>query len=224
VVTFFLLGVLLPTAVLLLVLPVINRPRLQVGVVPVAASVIFLTIAVQVGLQHSTSLDRSVLSFGAGFPVMPTVCTGLMGFLFGVALKRFNLRKDIVLKSAIPPVAFVLLTPFHHSQYFSALIFGGFPAAHVFLLCAISTAILFIPKSPHCKGAFGIIGRYSLFCFLGHRVIMNVVVLLGRDLRIMNPELIYEWSMRVTFSTLGLLCWFRTTHTSFDHACKRLYI
>jgi hypothetical protein len=197
---------------------------LQVGVVPIAASVIFLTIAVQVGLQHSTSLDRSVLSFGAGFPVMPTVCTGLMGFLFGVALKRFNLRKDIVLKSAIPPVAFVLLTPFHHSQYFSALIFGGFPAAHVFLLCAISTAILFIPKSQHCKGAFGIIGRYSLFCFLGHRVIMNVVVLLGRDLRIINPELIYEWSMRVTFSTLGLLCWFPTTHTSFDHACKRLYI
>lgn len=217
-------GVLLPTAVLLLILPAVNYLRLRFGAVPMAAVSVLVATAVRVELATGSPRTHSILSFGAGFPVIPMVCCGVLGFFAGVALKRFDLRRDLVFKTAVLPSTLVLVVPFFPTPHLSALITATMPLMRVALLSVIAVAILLLPRSLDWKGAFGILGRFSLFCFLGHRVVMHAVIFMEKDVFAARPDFLYETTMLFTFGVLGFLCWLRLKLPAFDEACKRVYL
>lgn len=217
-------GVLLPTAVMLLVLPFVNVLTLRFGLIYGFLVVILFLSAVEVALQRGSLEIRSILLFGAGFPIIPMVCIGILAFCVGLAANRIDLQIKTVLTSAFLATGLLFLIRYVQSPYLRALMVAGTPILRIIVLGAIGILILLVPTSQDWKGVFGIIGRYSLLCFIGHRVIMHAVFLIGRQLLLLPPEALYVWSMAVTFSSLIFLCRYRAKSPTFDSACRLMYL
>jgi hypothetical protein len=214
-------GVLLPTSAFLLAIPALNycHRRCGLGAIALGAVSAALLLELAEGRRSHQPLVFWLMHFGAGFPVVPFVATGILGFVVGLAWKRFG--KETVL---YPMVPCAMLVPTYGIVHPSFIVPAFLPLSRVLLLVIVGCALMQVPGVRRCAELFPLLGRYSLFCFLGHRVLMNGTIMIGRDLRFGQPEYLYEWCMVVTLGLLGCLCFIRTRNERFDRACRKIWL
>jgi hypothetical protein len=211
-------GVLLPTSVLLLLLPVADYLRQRWGLTPFALGALFVALVIRIASAEwsaNTPVFR-IISFGAGFPVIPFVATGMLGFAAGFWWKYSGQHLKIY-----PVLPLFVLVPVHWTSRLGLVLSPLLPLARIVLLIIVAIALMRLPGIRRCAGFVPLIGRYSLFCFLGHRVIMQTAIIIGRLLHAYEPQYLYAWSMLTTLCALVLLCLLRTRNQSFDSACRR---
>ena len=227
-------GILLPTGILLLLTPLLFRadqrwrlPRLAVGLLVFALFVRTLqyVLAGRVSGHHLLSV---LLYTGAGgFPVLPFVSSGALGFVLGLAWKRspaqlglrtgsaivlFFLALQAVRGLPLPPAATGILYAFTVIARFLLILLVG---AIVMEWTVLGRLLAFLP----------LVGKYALFSFVAHRMVMQALALLSRRLLPPTPaELLDSVYLVGTLGTITVLCALREHFALFDHSLKKLYL
>ncbi len=221
-------GVLLPVAVMLIVAPFLYRIGARWGWAVVGATV--WSFAFLIGLLRSAvptgASIRHMLEFGAGFPVLPMVLQGGLGFAAGM-LWRSHIRKRVLEKSpkALLLSAFLLVVFLNlNVRVWNQIKPSLAPLSRTLLLFifgAACTALPFVSKFGRMVKMFG---RYPLFCFLGHRIVIQATLLGLRWLGLGNPSLRYGICLSSVIAVLGTTCVLRSRYGFLERACKAVYL
>ena len=69
-----------------------------------------------------------------------------------------------------------------------------------------------------------LIGKYSLFCFLAHRIILQAIKIPLELTFDLTPEGLFVLLLVGTLAILGTLCFFRTQNATFTNFLKKAYL
>jgi hypothetical protein len=216
-------GVLLPIAVCIFGLPYVRRFGEAVGWIVAFISMIALNALARFTVPQLGATAASVVSFGAGFPIIPMALEGAIGFAGGM-LWRW-LASERVDKTELQAASLLgmLILPFLPLTVLGQLASTLLPLARVILLVLVGIAISTLPILLHLTGFASLLGRYSLFCFLGHRIIIQSFLPLGHYFGL-QPSSLYLGSFVLTLSLLGLLCHIRVRHPGFNSFLQTYYL
>jgi len=210
-------AVLFPISILLLVTPllfvILNKVKLVFFIIGTVLFALF-SWGVNVSFGHdelSTIHLMEVLFFtgagGSGFPVIPLLSYGFIGFALGMVWKNYGL--DLTITPVLATVSFFLLLKLLNP-------FVTFSAIHVFwrtfigisqfaILLVLSVVIHESRTINKMLSPLAIIGESALFCFIIHRPILQVLVLINHIfVRLTLPEMTYCLYFGITLGILIL--------------------
>jgi hypothetical protein len=199
-------------------------------------SVLFalLTWGISISFAHdklSTTHLMDVLFFngsgGAGFPILPLLSYGIIGFGLGMAWNKYKL--DLTVWTVLVTASFFFLLkllnifitigPIHLFRS----TFMGIARFSILLLLGIT-----ICKSRTTNKALAflrIIGESGLLCFITHRAILHGLVLVNQTtMPSTSEELQYCAYFVATLAILILLCGSRAHFPAWDKFLKKLYL
>jgi len=227
-------GVLLPTVVLLLFAPILFRAsqRWRLSHLIIAAYLFALfTRCIPEAFPKAISAHRLTdILFGhglSGFPVLVFFTSGMLGFVLGLLWKRSYTRLTVLSASAVVLAFFSLkmvasntFTPAAMSLVHESTVLSRF------LLVLVIGAILTKSVLPS-KGFdfFSLVGKYTLFSFLTHRLVMQTLAVFGRHyLNSASAELLYVVYLLGTFALIAMMCAAREHFAPLDSFLKRVYL
>lgn len=199
--------VLLPIATMLALVPTLFRLQRRTGIWVVAA------------LALGATLVGGAWVF---------IGYGIIGFIIGQRW-RHGLRKGGIW---IPAAAVGLWALQHVSGSDGGLLATPIELAKVLLEFFIITQIALLvtdrqrQQFPGLESALGLWGRYALFCFLAHRLVMQGLGLVLRDRAAASlaPEAAYVVLLAGTMTALYLMCTLRTRWPVFDQGLRAIHV
>ncbi|MGE5109516.1 MAG: hypothetical protein ACM3JB_01580 [Acidobacteriaceae bacterium] len=221
-------GILLPVAVMLIVTPYLYRAGERWGWV--AAGLTVWSFAILIGLVRSAvptgASIRHIVEFGAGFPVLPMVVQGALGFTAGM-LWRSSIRNWVLEKSprTLFVSAFLLVVLLNlNLRVWNQIKPSLAPLSRTLLLFIFGAACMALPLMLKFVHIVKMLGRYPLLCFLAHRIVIQATLLTLRLLRLGNPTLRYGICLSSVIGILGTACGLRSRYGFLERACKAVYL
>jgi len=221
-------AILIPTGLLMCIAPYLVKFEGKIGwklfSLTSLALVLFLWSLKEGYSDSSNRLFQLLFTQGiGGFPVMPFIGLGVAGMSIGfIIAKKYVQNKPrgiliICLSFIVFHGVFVLLTQ-------SDL--PGFLALSRFaLLCCLGVLLMNIKVLGYLKAYFSLIGKYALFSFLLHRVILQTIVVLLSILPVvLTNEIKYLASLVTTMVLIGCFCLVRRNVKWIDDSFKKIYL
>jgi hypothetical protein len=225
---------LLPISILLLVTPllfvILDKVKLIFFILGTALFALF-SWGINVSFSHDTLSTihlMDVLFFtgagGSGFPIFPLLSYGFIGFALGMVWKNYGL--DLTITTVLGTASFFILLKLLNP-------FVAFSAIHVFrrtfigishfaIFLVLSVAIYKSRTINKALAPLAIIGESALFCFIIHRPILEVLVLVNHTFVSSTlPEMTYCLYFGITLVILILLCIGRTHFSPFNKSLKK---
>ncbi len=219
-------GVLLPTSILLLIVPALNAARRQLGLQWLVFGIITVALLAELPDQlrwNSQALPVRVVHFGAGFPVLLFVSTGALGWTMGCAWKRLRQRRFRPPYIAWIPVLMIAVAV-TRAAVPRTMLQVFVPLGRILVLILVALVLTRLPGVNKVVLFLRLIGRYALFCFIGHRIILQAVAMAGRGFQTVPHELLYALYLAVTCGLLSTICVLRRDHIALDHALQKAYM
>jgi uncharacterized membrane protein len=226
--------VLLPIAIFLLLAPAAYELCPRYGLVVFGAGVALLALAVW-------SIPQSFADRVAGYPwlaillpqsggsaILPMICNGAMGFACGLCWKRYAGQPGAPLAAAIVVLAALVLSWLPELAPSAALVLllGPFQwLARFVLFLACGLAITVVWPLARAFAFLPLMGKYALFSFLLHRIVMQLLALLGTTQRPpASAEVAYLEYFVGTLAIITGLCLLRDRWRAGDQFLKRLFL
>ena len=229
-------GILLPIGLFLVVSPALvglyDRCRSRLHVVALAGGLLLfaaLTWSVPAlvgdGLAYHHVLD---LLFGAGpggFPVIPMIASGALGFLLGVFWQPPRERFDV--KTTLGAVLFFVAAGqlLSAAPAFLSVVVGRtlVDMSHLVLVITLALAITHWRRSPRVLRIIPLLGTYSLFTFLIHRVVEQALTITLRPYGLPS-EIVYVLCFSGGMRGLVELILWRRILPAYDRLLRALYL
>jgi hypothetical protein len=205
-------GVLLPIALSLLFFPYLSRVGERFGWLTVSIVCIVNALILNALKRFQPgSVVHTLLTFDAGFPVVPMIMYGTIGFALGMVWR--SLSEETISLRQVRKVCFLGLmsVPFVR------------PIARVLVLIFVALTLASVSVATKPFSFFRLLGRFSLFCFIAHRILIQSTLLMVHSLGL-PPVLLYFTLVLKTLILLGATCCLRTSHSALDRAFKRMYL
>jgi hypothetical protein len=227
-------GVLLPIAALVMLSPVLFRLHRKMGYSRFGSMAIGFALCMWWIKDTATDtfcdnhlLDVAFCSGAGGFPVLPLVSSGVIGFLLGTRWKYLWEQGEgrtalafttifVVLKwtngQVWPPSVQSIVSTLTSVSEFTVVLMMAMWIGKSRLLESI---VWFLP----------VIGRYSLFSFIAHRVTLQSLALVGFGKLLPAPsEIVYGLYLLCTLMLVTGLCTLREHCVRWDETLRRLYL
>jgi hypothetical protein len=227
-------GVLLPTVVLLLFAPLLFRAAQHwkpIHLTAVAFLFALFARTIPEAFPNTISAYRVTdILFGhglGGFPVLIFFSSGVLGFVLGLLWKRSHTRLSILSASAVALAFFSLkmvasntFTPAAMSLIHESTLLSRFLL--VLVIGALLTKSVSLTKG---FDFFGLVGKYTLFSFITHRLVIQTLAVFGRHyLNTASAELLYLLYLFGTFALIVMMCAARERFAPLDTYLKRVYL
>jgi hypothetical protein len=227
-------GILLPTALFLLLLPWLfdfyhrHGPSLLIAAVLGCAFVAWgawLAIGNMASRPHL--LDVLFVTGAGGFPIVPLICLGALGFVGGLLWKGSApaFRWCFFIGGVLALMGLGWLEIGSHAMGLDLLTLPFLKLARFVIILCVGLALT---RSAALNAAFGflpIIGKYALFSFILHRIVLQTLHLM--NLRLLPEsvaELVYGAYFAGTLGIITSLCILRDCCERVDRALRRLYL
>jgi hypothetical protein len=218
-------GVLLPIALSLLLFPYLTRLGERLGWLPMSIGSIFANAMILGAVRgcQGGSVVHSLITFGAGFPVIPMIMYGTIGLALGMVWR--SLREETISLLQLRKVCFLglMAAPFLGSVVLAQTAASLLPMARVLVLMFVALTLASLSVVPNLFAFFCLLGRFSLFCFIAHRILIQSTLLAVRSLGF-PPVLLYFTLVLMTLILLGAICCIRMRQSALDRAFKRIYL
>jgi hypothetical protein len=170
-------------------------------------------------------LDILLISGIGGMKILPLLGYGLVGLALGIVWHQHQAIP--LLTVALASILFIV-----NSSFFSENTDTAFSITNSAILapakfCLILAAgILIASWMPQTRtGKFlALIGKYSLFCFLAHRIVLHTLKITLELTFNLPPEVLYVCLLGGTLAMLRTLCFFRTQSPKFTNIFKKAYL
>lgn len=219
-------GVLLPIAACVFMLPYLVKVGNRTGWFVAGSITILLNVFVHATdhLGQLGTVARPVIEFGAGFPIIPMVTEGAIGFSAGMTWRSL-VAKDEAEYRTVRKVSFVamMILPFASSSILGHIASSLAPVGRVLLLILFGLAVSPLPFLSKATEYASLLGRYSLFCFVIHRIVIQSAAVTAQYLQL-QPTIVYIGCFALTLMTLGMLCHIRLRHQRFNNVWKKCYL
>jgi hypothetical protein len=216
-------GVLLPIAICIFVIPYLKQAGETIGWPLALFGSIFVTGLVQFQISQPRSVHNSLLTFGAGFPIVPMVLEGAIGF-FGAMMWRSMVKQhEVISEVRVASVWVVLVLPFLSSPVLGRIVLSLLPLARVLWLIVVGLTISAIPILTNVTRFASLLGRFSLFCFIGHRIVIQSLMIFGHRLNLTAAAL-YATCFVWTLASLGICCHIRLHNPRINSFLKRCWL
>ncbi len=229
-------GILLPIGLLLLVCPVLvalydrcrSRPRqvmLAGGLLLFAAFTWSVPSLVPDLVAYHRALDVMFGAGAGGFPVIPMIGSGVLGFLLGVfwqpPQERFD--RDTMFGAILLFVAARQLLS--ATPGFLTVVVGRtlVDVSHLVLMIALATGLIHWRPSRRALRFVPLLGCYSLFTFLVHRVVEQTLSISLRPYGLPSELLYVVCFGGGLIGLVELLTW-RPMFPSYDRLLRTLYL
>ncbi len=227
-------GVLLPIGIFLLLAPILfelyHRYKLVLFSAGVALFALF-SWGISYGFGNSLSdhhwLDVLFRTGAGGFAILPLVSYGAMGFLLGLLWKESNGVFSVWLGGVVVFI-FVLLQWLHSLTLPTAIVicyipFLGLGRFTVFLTLGIT--ITQLPILNRALVFLPIIGKYAMFSFIMHRIIIQGLALMNTTFLPSIPaDLSYVVYFVAALAIITGLCLLREHFKVYDRALRCIYL
>lgn len=225
-------GVLIPVAILCLITPLVLYAHIKLNthyILPTMVGISFLTAwAQKLALEVSDApfiIDILLINGAGGFKVLPIVCSGLIGLALGLNWKQY---RSIPFLTAVLASLFCIanfsLFPEYPSPVLSLAKSALLAPAKFGLILAAGTLIAVWMKQTSIGNYLALIGKYSLFCFLAHRIILQGLQFPLQLTFNLTPEGLFAFLLIGTLGILGILCFFRTKNPRFTNILRKAYL
>ncbi|OUS11276.1 hypothetical protein A9Q89_09555 [Gammaproteobacteria bacterium 53_120_T64] len=221
-------AILIPTGLLMYVSPYLVKLESKVGwglFGLTSLGAIFSLWLVKITFSESSNRVFQILfSEGiGGFPVLPFLGLGMAGMSVGF----FIVKKHSVNNISGILIALMALVVIHNIfVHITDVDISGFRAVSRFsILCCIGVLVTNIKILGYLKFYFSLIGRFALFSFLFHRVILQVVAVFLAIVPVIIPnEVKYSILLFSAMALIGCFCLLRQRVACLDVMFKRLYL
>jgi len=221
-------GVLLPTAILLVLsafaLPAVHRVSLPI----VVSALTVLAFGVEL-LSHLAPHTPwgDALTFVATIhlgevPIFRLVGCGMLGLGLGILWQSSLSQRAIIaitLVLAVVP-ALPLLPESTAVTIVHETLFG---ISHLVALLACALLLLRLPAAGPLVRGLDAVGRYGLFCFLGHRLLLGVAVA-SHVTRVLPAEVVYSLYIASAMGILIAVCSARRAWPGLDRGLRAVYL
>jgi hypothetical protein len=227
-------GVLLPICLLLLVIPMLAKFHERFGLISlVILSMVFAFLAWKVGsawpgrVSSSQLLDLLFHRGVGGMPLVPALGSGAIGFAIGFAWKKFKPRvRSTVLMFLI--AAYGLLSwdePFGLPGKLAETAPPLLNLIRFIVILVVATQVLRLPALEGLARWFSILGKYSLCCFLAHRLAIQSFAVTWSALSLRPSEdTRYILLALSALMVSTLLCLMRERSHRVNRALRDLYL
>lgn len=221
-------AILIPTGLLMYLSPYLVKLESKVGwglFGLTSLGVLFSFWSIKIAFSESSNrVFQLLFTEGVGgFPVLPFIGLGVVGMSVGFfIIKKYpaNHIAGILIASAALIVAQNTLV------YITDVDVSGLKAVSRFsILCCAGILLASIKTFGFLKSYFSLIGKFALFSFLFHRVILQVVTVFLSNVPIIMPnEVKYIVLLSATMVLIGCLCLLRQRVAWLDVQLKRFYL
>lgn len=225
-------GILLPIAVFLLAAPLAGAVGQRHGLgalLAVTAALVLLAWLAQAELVRwfpdSHIVDVLFRTGAGGFPVVPMASLGAAGFALGFVWQEAGSRARLCLVGAGVAALVGLRTLIADvpSELARECLVPGLVIGRFLLLLAIGLALTGFGPLSTLFGFLPVLGRYALFSFLLHRVVLQALVLGTRQLGdLPTGDVLVAFYVAGTLGTVTLFCFLRQRSARYDRALKRI--
>ncbi len=229
-------GILLPIGLFLLAAPALvglydrcrSRPRmitLGIGVLLFAGLAWSVQVLTPDSLGHHDALNMMFGSGAGGFPVIPMVASGALGFLLGILWQPAREDPDgpttlgIVLLF-IATSQMLSLTPSILARFAARTLMD---VSHLVLIFVLAIAITQWRPLRQGLRFVPLLGRYSLFVFLAHRVVEQMLSLGLRPLALPSELVYFLCFFGGVLGSVELILW-RRMWPGYDKLLKAVYL
>ena len=170
-------------------------------------------------------LDILFINGVGGVKILPMLGYGLVGLALGIVWNRH--QSVPLLTTALACILFIVNSSLFPENPASALIIAksGLLAPTKFCLILAAGILLASWMTQTPIGRYlALIGKYSLFCFLAHRIILHVLTISLKLTFDLTPEGLFVFLFVGTLAILGTLCFFRTQNAKFTNFLKKAYL
>lgn len=217
-------GVLLPTAILLVLSAVIVKTGASSRPVILAAALAAPVMVVSLAkyLDPSSPITAIVTAHIGDFAVIPLVACGLLGLSLGLLWQQQLSQRTIIAGTLV-----LMLVPALELLPGSAMAFLMYDAligvSHLIALLGFALLLLSVPGVKPVARTLSIMGQYGLQCFLGLRIVLGLGVasnIRGR----FGPETVYGIYLVAVLTVLLSACTLRSAWPALDRSLSRLYL
>jgi hypothetical protein len=227
-------GVLLPISLFLFSIPLLAKFQKRYGLASLAVLSVFMALFLSnasqtwgARLSGSHFFDLLFIHGLSGVPLIPPLGSGALGFTLGLAWKKYRPENQTRFWAFL--IAAYLLLSWDGALGNDAVV-GKMPPALLNLvrfavLIAIGTQVLRLPALRGFAQWFSILGKYSLCCFIAHRLIIQSIAVLWTTLPVVpeqNNRYLILAAAALAIST-GI-CLLRERSRLVQQALKLLYL
>lgn len=221
-------AILIPTGLLMLFAPYLVKSERKLGWKGfglASLGLVYFLWSIKAACTDSPNrLLQLLFSDGVGgFPVIPFIGLGVVGMSVGfIVSQKFSKNKTfgvllVSLGVLVAQNVLVILMQIDTVEFRSVSRFS--------FLCCLGVLLTHVNGFGYFKLYFSLIGRYALFSFLFHRVILQVVALLLSVIPVaIENETKYLVLLLATMSLIGCLCLARQRVKWFDITLRKLYL
>ncbi len=225
-------GVLMPTALMLLLAPVVLAQARRSTVWTLFALIALRLVATLVDPGPALAgngepwIARVLFTDGfGGYPIVPYTLDGCLGLCLGVLARSDHPLWRPVMLTLLLMQALIYVGSPGRGLVWQFLFESAAPVARLPWILLVASLLAAVPRSPIAR-AIGVIGRSALLCFLVHRVALQTLRLIASPTR--QPDWAPEIHYLILFSGTFVLTWAlaraRQRRPAFDQLLRRAYL
>jgi hypothetical protein len=157
-----------------------------------------------------------------GFPIVPLVANGILGFVFGKIWLRWAPAIDRGPRVA-PPLAMAVLIGTVCSLPSAAVVqatLGSVLRFSIVLMAATTIATLMARRG---RDYLALLGQFGVFAFIVHRPIIQAALRFSAPLSVTTSQR-YAMVAMATLGGVGVLCVLRRRYARFDRVFRAMYL
>ena len=225
-------AILIPTALLCLLAPLIlhaHAKQYTRFILPIMIGTSVLIAWAQRSAMEIPDLplilDVLLINGAGGIKILPMLGYGLVGLALGIVWHQHQsiplLTTSLV---SILCIANFSLFPENPAPALSITKLAILAPTKFCLILAAGILIAsWMTQTPIGK-YLALIGKYSLFCFLVHRIILQALQIPLELIFNLTPDGLFVFLLVGTLTILGTLCFFRTQNAQFTNVFKKVYL